>query len=652
MDLIRACYTIGSTFEGTLEDTALDMDLVDLEENCRGVLHLVFDLDKQQIYFEPGPLITETLITDLNICVVPGGNRNQIFFSRRILKKSVKPENYLSLFINDSRYSLTLTDALGELENDSEFNTCIKKMEQKKLIEIKRDSKVKLKDPGRSPNPGKGVYIHENQPNLTELLNQFRNQGENLGAYCCVATILRENGEDLYLSTIPAVRQAVLEQLIGKKSSASNKPHCHMCKQPADCNYPSGNKKNLLNMFTHTDLYLAYNLDPGSFEAMYQLCENCRTKVLAGADMLQEHSYHVANIGSGNKVIKLNCWIIPEGTSTSTLDMRFDYERLSTNTKKLLGIIPDVERILDGQTDDDYMVSFIFYSTTQKGPLLAGSVEDVPVLKITQARLALDDIARAYLQNGGASLVSLAKVLKSSQDINVFIGVYQTLFNGYKIYKDVLLDLYRNQIINELKNLYKGETSVERFKSLAGAYAVQGIMFLHLLNDMGCLIQPAFLKQLKGSGVLKPDTLYLSMVDDYLDERGYTADQKCMFYLGQLLAEVVRAQKSKQSNILQAIRLTDFKLENIPEIFTLVVNKLREYDLLNAPWIKILMSRFSFNYQSMQKNPTITPSEAIIFMMGGFGTFVAGDPSEKNQANSKDSEDSGENSSEPEIKEE
>lgn len=465
--------------------------------------------------------------------------------------------------------------------------------------------------------------------------------------------IITMNQESIIIAQHPDYITATkLEQKLesGSSGSKSEAKHCYICHEIRSDVSSSLTKKfsrsGINKIFTTTTINASKQINSSQYDDNYAICTDCFQNLLFGEQTI--------NKSFQGRIAGERTFIIPEG-----LEGQFEYNRLhrlknavdlafSTNKTEnwLEELDSEQDEALDGS---EYLVHFIIYRTDGNSVTVLEAIEDVPVLHIRKVidtmafhanrlephlrGLKLDDIYR---------LIPVHTNKKGEQlDVHRVLSVYKSLLCKYRIDAHVLIQYALEALDKGLKQLAKEQSSqfpnmrLNRFRDLTDFYIRQVIMkyigLIHTFRTLGFLERELF--HLVGEGVqLSADEKKLDLITDteqFLEDNGFSADQRSLFYLGALINKIGQAQFHKDHKtkpILNKIQYQGMSRNEILRLYVEVVEKITQYargESSSWRWdCEQLLKQFHIYSGNLDSQKWISELENVFFIMSGYSFMV------------------------------
>ena len=617
MDHLRTLRIIGEkSSRGDSVRSRLNYDL--LRRRNGRILKLVFDLDNRSIYFhDDNEELTERHIEEYNIFKTPAGSGKQIYMARA-MRDNPEESVFRFFYYGEERYSDAFTylyrraKELDKVfkkkcssEQDSpyvEICSWIDKLVEAGLFKEKKD------DEGRSE-----FYLAE-KPLTHTIQSEWRN-------FSCVVITVRENQQEYVLSSLTSYQKVALDSLgVPLRNNSRINVVCHLCGKKKNFESIVFPRKEVVSFFNQTNVQYAYNLERLRFRDSFWLCRDCREKVLAGSSLVNNHSFLLIRTGKGNKVDLINSILITEGVSPDEADNVLDYGRLGGVLKDLFSVFADRD-VVSSQYIGNYTVNFILFSTTKSSVVLRGTIEDVPVIRLVKLGEYLS-LLRQHFKQKEVYLNTLSTRINHAETA---IHLYRSLLCGHKVRRSLLAEIYASEIYDSYKE--------SNYKDIA-ALTAESLMFLNLFQEAGCLDVNIFTKTIREGNVLQENKPYREKVELFLDERGFTPQEKCLFYLGQILSRISYEQGERERAFMDSFPFEGLKKERIAEIFAEACDKLRQYGSIDNA--KSSIAGFCDYYKISKENWDLSPAEAVIFVMAGYTTFIPNSGAENRVAENRE----------------
>ena len=443
-----------------------------------------------------------------------------------------------------------------------------------------------------------------------------------------------------------------LEQKLesGSSASKSEAKYCYICheiRSDASSSLTTKFSRSGINkIFTTTTINASKQINSSQYDDNYAICTDCFQKLLFGEQTI--------NRSFQGRIAGERTFIIPEG-----LEGQFEYNRLhrlkeqvdlAFSTRLAEGWLNELEveqeEALNGS---EYLVHFVIYRTDGNSVTILETFEDVPVLHL---RKVIDTLAwhahrlRPHLR--GMKLDDIYRLIpvhtnKNGEqlDIHRVLSVYKSLLCKYRISSQVLIQYALEALDKGLKQLTKEQSAqfpnmrLNTFRDKTDFYIRQVIMkyigLIRTFQTLGLLKRELF--HLVGEGMqLSSDEKKWDLITDteqFLEDNGFSADQRSLFYLGALINKIGQAQfhkDHKSKPILNKIQYQGMSRNEILRLYAEVIEKITQYargESSSWRWdCEQLLKQFHSYTGNLDSQKWFSELENVFFIMSGYSFMV------------------------------
>jgi len=450
---------------------------------------------------------------------------------------------------------------------------------------------------------------------------------EPLETFAAAVVVLKDTGQEW----IPC-QEKDYRTLIRWYSFGELKPVdgiCHLCGSQTKVIPPiSDDRKSIIKLFTRTNCQYSYNLE-SNFAASCAVCDSCLEEIQKGDEIVRDNMMHLA---PGSQVA-----VIPEDIQVIDAEIEpYTYTDIMGKIKWVFGLLEDD---LTLRISDLFALNFIFYGTSGNAVWSLGVIEDVPILRLTQIKRYFDQVkdkwqhSKLKLSDIGYRIPSdivdtsnkkkKSTVLKKKKNPKDVFLLYDSLLKGYKIPPEKIIVPYLERIIACLKDKDSDKDQRKQYdlKAIRNKITKQVhecLVFLAFYQKMECLKYPIFKKVVDMQNTGQEQSL-----EQFLDEKGLTTEEKSLFYLGRMLSRAIKKQSDKQTTLLSSLPLAGgVPPQSIPRLFLSITEKLRQYDMLKDSKVLYDMHKFTEHDKLASKEGKfLTPYESALFLMMGYSSL-------------------------------
>ncbi|NMB36237.1 MAG: CRISPR-associated protein [Firmicutes bacterium] len=657
--------------EGEL--AAIIKELREEEDRDQFVVFLIFDLQKQQIYFSrPEPFSSQSLYEYNYLGNNPGASM----------------QYYLTRDLNSLRYLLgtVFSDLFLVLKRQglekSDLYKIVQQMKAADLINLQSKrgkGTINLKKLRFYLTGGYTKVEHEKKAlhfcrddgeseryNYEQLLRQDLDDNNKRNQYTLIVPAVKTEGNRfIILSNHPNFIDLVKKEKLGTATpntkKKSPKKVCHLCRQALDdVSYEYAyefNQSRINKIFTATTINTAPGFYKKNYDLVYALCKNCYLKLLTGEKVMREKFHgRIANEGA---------YIIPE-----SLLEDFDYNNLARIKK-------DVDLAFKAASAREWLIelgseaglmkepfytlNFIIYRTDGKSVDILQSIEDVPTLRFMSLNQSIaDNIDRLghHLKNMSISsiynLIPIRVNKKKKQiDISRVLTLYKALFSGGTVEKAILFSYATEALDKGMRQLAKNEP--DNYFNMQLAWYRGGnedffikriimgyLVLFRICQEYGLLNNNEFTNYNLGSDHMEASfsekiDASINRVESFLQNQGFKDEARALFYLGSIIYRVAIAQLVKEHRTKPILKKIDFQGMNqrdVNRLYLEAVEKLRQYDRVTL-FAEALMNRFHHYAGIMGEKWPLNEHANVFYIMAGYAYMVGSKPDDINPEEKK-----------------
>lgn len=445
------------------------------------------------------------------------------------------------------------------------------------------------------------------------------------------------------------------EQNLEPEINGEDEKFCYICHQKgADVSSDLTTKfsrSGINKIFGTTTINYAKRINKRYYDDSYAICNACFQNMLFGE---KEISAHFSSRLAGERV-----FVLPEGLLED-----LDYNVLSAlkeGTDLLVDkglaqtVVKQVEIELDRLNSDAYVIHFFLYRTDGNSVRVLGTINDVPTAHLYRlAEMLGKHVNRFSPYLRSMSLGTIYRMIpvrinkkKEQLDVQRVLDVYQSLFKQIPLESNVLFGYAaealekgfkeirkkkKSQYLNLALDTYKADQEDRYFRQQITRY----LCLLHTCQSLGLLDRKIFHK--RGVKIMNVTGMasQVQEAEKFLEEQGFEAIPRALFYLGLLLRSVAQVQYKKNHKtkpILNKIYFQGMSPNEVVHLYLDVIEKLKQYSqltMLNEQYMKAF--NHYFGPLNKERETTLTDQERIFYILAGYSFYPA-------KSNEKEHED-------------
>jgi len=439
-------------------------------------------------------------------------------------------------------------------------------------------------------------------------------------------------------------KEQKLEFATVEKNTKSNYCYvCHKSRPDASSQLTAKFSRSGINkIFTTTTINASKQINANQYDDNYAICTDCFQNLLFGEQTISR--------AFQGRIAGERAFILPEG-----LEGQFDYNHLHRLKEKmdfafssrvtenwLNELDSEQEEALDGT---NYLVHFVLYRTDGNSVTILEAFEDVPVLHIRKVVEKLAENA-FRLQLRGMKLDDIYRLIPvhtnkqgEQLDIHRVLSVYKSLLCRYRIDSHVLFQ-YATEALEKGLNQLAKEQSVQFPNMRLNWFKEKTDFFIsHVTMKYICLIQTFQTLDLldrepfdlnKEGTLLMTETTKRDLIADtehFLENNGFTPEQRSLFYLGALINKIGLAQYHKGHKakpILNKIQYQGMSRDEVQQLYLEACEKVTQYARSEQPGWMMDCERLSerFNFYAGNAEKWSSEQQNVFFIMSGYSFMV------------------------------
>lgn len=384
---------------------------------------------------------------------------------------------------------------------------------------------------------------------------------------------------------------------------------------------------NLNKIFQTTTVNYAENFDGNNLKKNYQISEEVRQYLDRGSEkVLNEFKVKIGG---------LDHVCIPRLPIGSNYDIN-DYRRIKDRAD-IIFRLKDLETVL-GQLDfqaDNTLYWLDFYGFESDGNFLkiTDHIRDVSGSHIHRLLGQFIKVSRdlsIYLRGKGVNLARLYYIIPVRKDLkaNHALELCKMILEQRPVRESLLWQYFTDLILCHWFGRYKAYANIQEPKrdDIIDALFREAVFsyqaFHQILKNLNLLI----MEQKQDTGARGLGAQIEAQTLQFLDEMGYTAPQRAMFFLGKALKRVVRAQRSdgKTKTALDMVNFNGLDERTILNIATGILEKGRQYSAKHNLAVKLEydLNLFYQHFPGGEKSWKMDSREALFYLLSGYSHFI------------------------------
>lgn len=613
---------------------------------------LVLDLNKNQLYFRFHS---------------SGKTERELFYFGN--NKGASAQIFLVRTLKDIRYLFgsVLSDLFLELQKynmqDCELGRVLKQLQEAGLyVQASKTKEGFLAVDKWRGAKGEQVFFDKDRSNFVvseqvidveKMIREAMELNPREKIVAIVPVVIFPDGSEIVLSEHPDYHMLVRKSLrLEEEEVGEVEPQalriCHLCRQmrpqvASDKYLAKLSRTGLNKIFTTTTVNAARDIKKAGYEDSYAVCQQCYEKLSRGERYITEKRLFALIAGE-------NAFILPEGLQKPFKTYEYfpkvkeavDFVFKAKDAKKWYeeAVVEAEEQLFTG----GYTINLVFYRTDGKSINILDALEDVPPFSLVEImerfgvwKDRMRDLVKSGMTLGKVYRIIPVRSNRKGEQLNIqrVIDVYKALLLRHLLDPRLLfqyameavdLGFYQKQK-DVYRNLryYPEEQKDFYIRDIIMNYLV----LMQVLQEIGVLLKPIFRKDVKSleqtfQNVNVQESI--QRMESFLQEQGFNAEARGLFYLGALLHRVALAQYSKGHKtkpILKKINFQGMKTRDMQRLLADLTEKLMQYRKMTA-FTDALMSMHQVYYGPVVAGAAATLDELqnVFFLLAGYSYMV------------------------------
>lgn len=592
---------------------------------------LAFDIGRKAIYFDGFVPHSEDLISEY----LYFGN-NSAAGAQYYVVREAKSINYLiGSTLNDLKMELKkqgmegsrLYSLISEIEYAGLSVNPMKKGDGRLNLEkwtISGQSEgVKLTNATKSDVEINGKKTgHEN---FVRILSGLEDRNKLISIV--IPKIIEEDSREIIISKMQDYKDLVMRsnnlglKVETKGQSGERGEYCYICKdkkpEVKSSEYFSKLDRTGINkIFTTTTINSSRDINQSNYKDNYAVCRECYANLMKGEKYI--------NNNLTTRIAGERAFIIPEGVLGE-----FDYQYLKRLKKEvdmcfnpynasefMESIAAEFE--LENEKEGYYNLNFVINKTDGNSVNILEVLEDIPNFYFQRVNLSIRQNARAFGENMNlGSIYDLipVKTSKTKEQLNIrrVLSVYKSIFNRQKLENNMIFSYACENLEESISKGKEFDAKETVFKYIALLKAFQELKLLERQEFI-----EGGIPKVKIEAGMNESTI--EGMEVFLAENGFNSEASAAFYLGVLVKSVANAQYAKNHKskpILNKIRFQGMNKNEIVELYTDIVEKLRQYEKMTI-FNEMLMKNFHLNFGNINGKWEHRDQDNVFYIMSGY----------------------------------
>jgi CRISPR-associated protein Csh1 len=392
------------------------------------------------------------------------------------------------------------------------------------------------------------------------------------------------------------------------------------------------NRYSLNYMFVETTLNYASGFSKKSFQKSYQLGREEQLLLERGSKyVLEKLKIRIAGID--------HC-IIPHFLHSSHVDIPYITEGLFQQNELLFtpSSVDNLGTQIKYETDQPFWLTYLAFESDGNFFKTIHQIKDVSKLQFYKVietfssvhgifnddlssavnwSSVLTEYSRQYSFNL-STIYFIIPIRREKEKKNEALSLFKSIFENRKIESGRVFKSFSELILCHRFQRYKSYTNIRAYDEQVFDFAIRDAVFKYL-----ALIQ--VLKQLNlfinmEENVLPPNQSegatngYSQKIYSFLDQMGYSNEQRALFFLGRMLSSVAFLQDGKKKNVLDKVNFNGMKPPAILRLRNSLMEKAKQYNAVS----KVVFNDAEFSKHFKHKGWNMNPEEAVFFILSGY----------------------------------
>lgn len=595
----------------------------DAEKN-QLILRLVFDLDTGTISLEDGLMrYNHDKRPEYGLIDILKGNNKAIYaatepgnldkLAKALFGKIGKDKSFPKL----SEFQEAILKEAGDLET-SEFYEALKLLKPfgPAFYEKFSDEKGKLKI--KDIATGNQDIATGNQDILVAVYTAVKSAGRSW--------------DNKPLAKMEGYREFMERKFLASSAKADKRTPPRLCYATGEVSEGTTEasfsaRYNLNKLFQSTTINYASNFDGKSLAKNYQISEKARQFLDRGSEkVLEDFQVNIAGLPHA---------CIPRLPIGGDYDIE-DYQRLRARTD-LVFRVKDITNILselDLQADSGlYWLDFYGFESDGNFLKVTNHIRDVSgihIERMVDQFKKSSALLRIYLRDRMINLGRMYYLIPVRKDLksNRALELCKMVLEERPVRESLLWQHFTDLVLCHWYERYKAYANITEPKRddiidlLLREAVFSYHAFRHALINLNLLLMEPnqTIENKKTWAQIEAET------QEFLDEMGYTHNQRAMFFLGKALKRVVNVQRrdNKNKTALDMVNFNGLDERTIRNMASAIMEKGRQYDAKYklASSLEYDLNRFYQFFPAGENTWNMDSREALFFFLAGYTHFV------------------------------
>ncbi|KHO61705.1 CRISPR-associated protein Cas8b/Csh1 [Thermoanaerobacter sp. YS13] len=673
MNLPLITAAIGAQFRDDIDVLDSRIKSIKLEEDEKDRAYnifMTFNLDEDKLLFDDPLLYNERHTREFKYFGNNSGSSLQTYVVRE-----VKVLYYLLAEVWMDLYKALEKENM----NNSELYQLLKELEENKFVFLKekkgkmcinfkklilpQDIEIEIKSDDKKKILVKDKKDEKDQTmNYENFIKYIRGEGKSKYKYVLVVPRIIKDGNEIIVSKHPDYIELIKRlNKIGEGTSdnsietveTAQKRVCYICgnsKVGASSSKTSKFSRSGINKFftittKNSARFLESTID--NYDDVYSFCDECYQNLLIGEKVIEEKF-------KGN-IAGESAYILPESMmgefNFNYISKIKEHVDFAFNVNDSLNWLKSVEAEAIIDQKNPYVVNFIIYRTDGRSVELLDAFEDIPFSRFVKLNELFKEKVKKikpHLEYFSLSsiyhIIPVRKVKVNQKEKQIDIGrvltLYKSILSDYQVERETIYSYASEALDKGIWQLSKGK--IDNYENLQLTKYIGKTDFFIKTIIMSYIVLMKVLQELKivdkyffknrqfweGEKLMDEKKEFLlaqvEQIEVFLEQQGFTDEEKALFYLGTLLYRVALAQFIKEHKTKPILKKIQFQGMNINEVLRLyedIIEKLRQYDKMTL-FAENLINRFHNYFGPLRKRWPLSDQANVFYIMAGYAYMV------------------------------